>query len=42
MNNIMTTLPITQFKKRDLGNSLVVQWLRPHTSTAEGLGSVPG
>ena len=28
----MTRLPITQFKKRDLGNSLVVQWLRLHTS----------
>ena len=38
----MTRLPITQFKKRDLGNSLVAQWLRLHTSTAEGLGLIPG
>ena len=24
------------------GNSLAVQWLGPHTSTARGLGSIPG
>ena len=28
--------------KMFLGTSLAVQWLRPHTSTAVGMGSVPG
>ena len=28
--------------KRVLGASLVVQWLRPCTSNAEGMGSIPG
>ena len=31
-----------KWKKSDCGTSLVVQWLRLHTSTAEGLGLTPG
>ena len=29
-------------KRRHLGTSLVVQWLRLHTPNAGGLGSIPG
>ena len=29
-------------KKKELGNSLVVQWLGLHASTAGGIGSIPG
>ena len=35
-------LIIKKKKKKTLGNSLVVQWLRLHTFTAVGLGSIPG
>ena len=28
--------------KTELGNSLVIQWLGLHASTAGGIGSVPG
>ena len=31
-----------EVKKESVGNSLVVQWLRLHTFTAEGLGWIPG
>ena len=38
--------PFTRYRYRfeevALGISLVVQWLRLHASTAEGLGSIPG
>ena len=30
------------FKKKDLGNSLAVEWLGLHVFTAEGVGSIPG
>ena len=30
------------FKETILGASLTVQWLRLHTSTAGGTGSIPG
>ena len=30
------------FKTIDIGASLAVQWLRLHTSSAGGLGSIPG
>ena len=30
------------FKMQHSGTSLVVQWLRLHTSNAEGPGSIPG
>ena len=30
------------FKKQTSGTSLVVQWLELHTSTAGGMGSIPG
>ena len=30
------------YEKRNLGNSLAVQWLGLHASTAGGTGSIPG
>ena len=38
-----TDLNVTLIKKQNkTGTSLAVQWLRLHTSTAGGAGSIPG
>ena len=36
------TFPGSMIPEEDTGTSLAVQWLRLHTSTAGGMGSIPG
>ena len=38
----LETMEDFDFKKKDLGNSLAVEWLGLHAFTAEGVGSIPG
>ena len=39
---VVWSRPITLLSRHRVGTSLVVQWLKLHASTAEGMGSIPG